>query len=34
MLPGAIALITDLVGLGLLMPQPRTGESADHLHGL
>lgn len=34
MLPGAIALITDLVGRGLLMPQPRIGESADHLHGL
>jgi Methyltransferase small domain len=29
MLPGAIALITDLVGRGLLMPSPRIGESAD-----
>ena len=34
MLPGAIALINDLVGRGLLVPQPRIGESADHLHGL
>jgi methylase of polypeptide subunit release factors len=34
MLPGAIALVTDLVGRGLLVPQPRIGESADHLHGL
>jgi methyltransferase family protein len=34
MLPGAIALVTDLVGRGLLMPQPRIGEFADHPHGL
>lgn len=33
MLPGAIALITDLVGRGLLVPQPRMGESAGHLPG-
>lgn len=32
--PGAIALITDLVGRGFLVPQPRIGESADRLYGL